>query len=137
MAVHRPKILIVDDRPENLVALERLLGDFNIEFIRALSGNEALTLTFSHEFALAIIDIQMPEMDGLEATRKIREMQGDKSLPVVVAMTAGVTESDKQKCFDAGMDLFVRKPVKVPELNAAFEEALVLLKQRKGSDGEL
>ena len=83
MELHRPKILIVDDRPENLVALERLLGDFNVEFIRALSGNEALTLTFSHEFALAIIDIQMPEMDGYETVELLRQEEQTKLLPVI------------------------------------------------------
>ena len=83
MNEHRPKILIVDDRLENLVALEKLLGGFNVEFIRALSGNEAITLTFTHTFALAIVDIQMPEMDGYETVELLRQEEQTKLLPVI------------------------------------------------------
>ncbi|NCC74772.1 MAG: response regulator, partial [Bacteroidia bacterium] len=82
MPEHKPKILIVDDRPENLVALEKLLNGFQVEFIRASSGNEAITLTFLHRFALAIIDIQMPEMDGYETVELLRQEESTKLLPV-------------------------------------------------------
>jgi len=62
----KPKILIVDDKLQNLIALERLLEGYNVDFIRALGGNEAIARVMNHEFALAIVDIQMPEMDGYE-----------------------------------------------------------------------
>ena len=62
----RPKILIVDDRIDNLIVLEKVLKDTDADFIRALSGNDALALTLDHDFALALVDVQMPEMDGYE-----------------------------------------------------------------------
>jgi len=62
----KPKILIVDDKLANLIALEKVLQILDVQFVRALSGNEALKLTLHHEFALAIIDVQMPDMDGYE-----------------------------------------------------------------------
>lgn len=68
----KPKILIVDDKPENLVALEIVLRDLNVELVKALSGNDALKATLHHEFALALLDIQMPEMDGYELAGIIR-----------------------------------------------------------------
>ena len=79
----KPKILIVDDRIENLISLEKVLRVFDVEFVRALSGNEALTSTLHHDFALAIIDIQMPEMDGYETVTYLREDEGTRYLPVI------------------------------------------------------
>ncbi len=67
-----PKILIVDDKIENLIALEKLLSVFKVETIRALSGNEALQKTLNHNFALALVDVQMPEMDGYETVGFMR-----------------------------------------------------------------
>jgi CheY-like chemotaxis protein len=67
------KILIVDDKIENLISLERILSDFKIEFIRASSGEEALKHTLKHEFAMAILDVQMPGMDGYETLEFIRQ----------------------------------------------------------------
>ncbi|OQX73099.1 MAG: hypothetical protein B6D64_14330 [Bacteroidetes bacterium 4484_276] len=78
-----PKILIVDDRLENLIALEKVLDVFDVEFVRAISGNEALVNTLVHDFALAIIDIQMPEMDGYETVELMREEEKTKLLPVI------------------------------------------------------
>lgn len=62
----KPKILIVDDRLENLIALEETLEDVDAEFIRALSGNEAVAETLRSDFALILMDVQMPDMDGFE-----------------------------------------------------------------------
>lgn len=64
--MEKPKILIVDDRVENLVSLEMLLADFDVTFVRATSGMEALRETQKEEFAMAILDVQMPGMDGYE-----------------------------------------------------------------------
>ncbi|MCK5092890.1 MAG: response regulator, partial [Gammaproteobacteria bacterium] len=64
--MNKTKILIVDDRLENLIALETLLQNIDVEFIRALSGNDALKLSLEHDFALILIDVQMPEMNGFE-----------------------------------------------------------------------
>jgi two-component system, sensor histidine kinase and response regulator len=60
----RPKILIVDDKPENLVALRTVLRDLDVQLVEAASGNDALKKTLRHDFALALLDIQMPGMDG-------------------------------------------------------------------------
>ncbi len=79
----KPKILIVDDKLPNLVALETVLRDANVEFIRALSGNEALALTLKHDFALGIIDIQMPDMDGYETVELIQNDPEISYFPVI------------------------------------------------------
>ncbi len=115
MNEHRPKILIVDDRLENLVALEKLLGGFNVEFIRALSGNEAITLTFTHTFALAIVDIQMPEMDGYETVELLRQEEQTKLLPVIFVSAIYKDDYYIVKGIETGAVDFISKPI-IPEI---------------------
>ena len=68
----RPKILIVDDKPENLYTLEKLLAKLEVEVMQTTSGFEALELTLTNEFCLAIVDVQMSEMDGYELVELLR-----------------------------------------------------------------
>ncbi len=115
MKHHKPKILIVDDRIENLIALEKLLGNFDVDFIRALSGNEALTHTFSHNFALAIIDIQMPEMDGYETVELLRQNESTKILPVIFVSAIYKEDYYVVKGIEKGAVDFISKPI-IPEI---------------------
>ena len=68
-----PKVLIVDDRPKNLTALEAILEGHDVSIIKATSGNEALSLLLEHEIALILLDVQMPDMDGFETAELIRQ----------------------------------------------------------------
>ena len=79
----KPKILIVDDKPENLVAIRTVLKNLDVELIEATSGNDALKATLHHNFVLALLDIQMPEMDGYELASILREEEKTKNLPFV------------------------------------------------------
>ena len=69
----RPNILIVDDRKENLVATEKVLRHLNASIFKAMSGNEALSLMLRHRFAVVLLDVQMPEMDGFETAKLMQE----------------------------------------------------------------
>jgi CheY-like chemotaxis protein len=80
---NKPKILIVDDKIENLIALEKILAKQNVDFIRATSGNEALTMTLKDEFALVLIDVHMPHMDGFETVRLMRMDSQTQHLPII------------------------------------------------------
>ncbi len=80
---NNPKILIVDDRVENLVALETTLRPLDAEIVRAGSGNEALALSLEHDFALALVDVQMPDMDGYETVSLMRQDKKTELLPVI------------------------------------------------------
>jgi two-component system sensor histidine kinase/response regulator len=90
----RQTILIVDDRPQNLLALEKTLSGTEAELVRATSGNAALTATLNHEFALAILDVQMPGMDGYELARLLREDPKTQSLPIIF-LTAAYREDEQ------------------------------------------
>ncbi len=75
MSVYLPKILIVDDRPENLVAMKKVLARTQAKLYTASSGNEALSLIVSNDFALILLDVQMPEMDGFETAEIMRSLK--------------------------------------------------------------
>jgi two-component system, sensor histidine kinase len=109
------KILIVDDRPENLIALEKLLEAPDIAFVRALSGNEALKLTLHHEFALAIIDVQMPDMDGYETVELLRSSKKTRFLPVIFVSAIYQEDFHIIKGIETGAVDFISKPI-IPEI---------------------
>ena len=98
----KSKILLVDDKIENLISLETILEDFDLEFIRALSGNEALTLTLRHEFALALIDVRMPVMNGFETVQLLRQSKHTLYLPVIFVSAEYTDEYHKIKGVESG-----------------------------------
>jgi len=113
--MNKPKILIVDDKLANLIVLETLLQNIDIDCIRALSGNEALQLTLEHEFALALIDVQMPEMDGFETVELMRNVTITKYLPVIFVSAIYSDDFYKIKGVEAGAVDFITKPI-VPKV---------------------
>jgi two-component system, sensor histidine kinase and response regulator len=104
------RILLAEDNETNqFVALE-LLGGLGVELEIAANGREALEMAQSKPYAAILMDMQMPVMDGLEATRRIRQMPGLRDLPII-AMTANAMKTDVQACLSAGMNDFVSKPI--------------------------
>jgi two-component system sensor histidine kinase/response regulator len=111
----KPKILLVDDRIENLIALETVLKDMEVELIKATSGNEALKQTLHHDFALALIDIQMPEMDGYELAEILREEEKTANLPFIFISGVFTDNLNIFKGYDKGAFSFITKPFQ-PEI---------------------
>jgi len=107
----KPKVLIVDDRAENLVALERVLQDLDVEFFRALTGNDAIAKTLEHEFALILIDVQMPEMDGYETVEILREEKKNRYIPVIFMSAIYSDDYFKIKGIEKGAVDFLSKPI--------------------------
>lgn len=111
----KPKILMVDDRPENLVALEVVLRDLDVEIVKANSGNEALKATLYHDFALALLDIQMPEMDGYELASILREEERTASMPFIFISAVYTDHINIFKGYEQGAFSFITKPFQ-PEI---------------------
>ena|SRR5690348_16693782 len=89
----RAKVLLVDDHPVNLMALAELLRRDDAELLRAESGAEALELLLVHDVALALIDVQMPEMDGFELAELMRGVERAKYVPIILSRPACVMRS--------------------------------------------
>jgi sigma-B regulation protein RsbU (phosphoserine phosphatase) len=109
------KILIVDDKQQNLYALEQVLAPLNVEVIKTTSGAEALQLTLAHEFCMAIVDVQMPEIDGYELVELLRGNPDTAHLPVIFVSAIYSDEYHHRKGYDAGAVDFMSKPF-VPEI---------------------
>jgi len=111
----KPKILMVDDRVENLIALETVLKYMDVELVKATNGNEALRQTLHHNFALALIDIQMPEMDGYELAEILREEEKTANLPFIFISGVFTDNLNIFKGYDKGAFSFITKPFQ-PEI---------------------
>lgn len=111
----KPKILIVDDRPENLVTLRRVLRDLEVELVEATNGNDALKETLHHDFALALLDIQMPEMDGYELASILREEEKTSNLPFIFISAVYTDNLNVFKGYEKGAFSFITKPFR-PEI---------------------
>lgn len=110
------KILLVDDDMRNLFALSKILKEKSMEVVKAENGLIALQLLEKNpDTDMVLMDIMMPEMDGYEAMRKIREQEKYEDLPII-AITAKAMKEDKQKCLDAGANEYISKPIDVQRL---------------------
>lgn len=104
-------ILLVDDRPENLLSLEALLSDEGYKLVRAMSGNEALLQTLRQDFALVLLDVQMPQMDGFETAELMRVNPKTRNIPIIF-VTAGMKDLKFQfKGYDTGAVDYLAKPI--------------------------
>jgi signal transduction histidine kinase/CheY-like chemotaxis protein/ligand-binding sensor domain-containing protein len=121
----RFKILLTEDNLVNQRLALRLLRKMGHQVVVAQTGKEALSALQSEKFDLVLMDVQMPEMDGLEATREIRnnEQGGQEHVPVI-AMTAHAMSGDHESCLKAGMDDYIAKPINREELRQAIERVM-------------
>jgi PAS domain S-box-containing protein len=118
------KVLLAEDNLVNQKVALTLLKKFGIHADVAATGMEALDALIGVSYDLVLMDCQMPEMDGFEATRRIRERErGSRRMPVV-AMTANAMAGDRERCLEAGMDDYIPKPVRVPDLHRALNRWL-------------
>lgn len=111
----RPNILIVDDRRENLLATEKVLRNLDADIFKANSGNEALSLMLRHRFAVALLDVQMPEMDGFELAMLMRENDGMRNIPIIFVTAISKEEKYASQAAEIGAVDYIFKPIN-PEI---------------------
>ena len=136
--IEKRKILIVDDRHENLIALEKLLtGLDNTVVIKAFSGNEALEKTLEHDFALALIDVQMPDMDGYETVKLMQNVEKTRFLPVIFISAIYSENQYLIEGIEAGAVDFITKPIIPRILLGKIRVFLELYEQKKILEQEI
>jgi CheY-like chemotaxis protein len=127
IAARSLRVLVAEDRLVNQKLVVGLLKKLGHQAVLANNGREAVEATESQQIDLILMDIQMPEMDGLEATRIIRERERRTgSHTPIIAVTAHVLPEDREKCRVAAMDDYVSKPIRFQTLAAAIERLLPL-----------
>ncbi|HYN60420.1 MAG TPA: response regulator, partial [Rubrivivax sp.] len=122
---HPLRILLAEDNVVNQKLAMRLLQQMGYRADVASNGIEAIECIARQPYDLVLMDVQMPEMDGLEATRRIVARWSDAAQrPRIVAMTANAMQGDREECLAAGMDDYVTKPIRVDALVAALLKVL-------------
>ncbi len=116
------KILLVEDNPVNRKVILMMLSHLGYRADTAANGLDAIKALERNDYDLVLMDVQMPDMDGLEAARRIRERWG-QSRPRIVAITAYALDGDRERCISAGMNDYMSKPVTIEKLKAAIERA--------------
>jgi signal transduction histidine kinase/CheY-like chemotaxis protein/HPt (histidine-containing phosphotransfer) domain-containing protein len=117
------RILLAEDHTTNLRLALLTLERLGYRADAAVNGSEVLSALERQPYDVILMDMQMPEMDGLEATRRIRRRWPGKNWPRIIAMTANVTKDDYQACIEAGMNDYLPKPIRVKELMAALNKS--------------
>jgi CheY-like chemotaxis protein len=117
------RILVVDDEPINRAVAQMQLEDVDLLTDIAKDGEEAVAMAQKTDYAAILMDMQMPKLNGVDATLQIRQLPGYQDIPII-AMTANAFAEDKAQCFEAGMNDFLSKPFNPEELFAILLRAL-------------
>lgn len=107
----KKKILIVEDEPMSVLLIQQILKSYQFELIVATNGFDAIEKFKNNDISLVIMDLYMPEMDGFEASKRIKQIS--KDTPIIVISTTTIAEDDLKK--DIGIDYFLAKPLNVPK----------------------
>jgi CheY-like chemotaxis protein len=133
MAARYPlEILLAEDNAYNQKLATLLLKQMGYKADLASNGLEAIQAVERQHYDVILMDVQMPEMDGLEATRKICARWSPAERPQIIAMTANAMQGDREMCLQAGMDDYLSKPIRVNELAGALQRSAGKL-EKKGT----
>lgn len=127
----KAKILIVDDRPANLFALEKILEPLDIEIFEASSGLEAISLVVRHDFSLILMDVQMPEMDGFETASMIRKNKASREIPIIFVTAIRTESGNIYTGYDSGAVDYLFKPIDPNILLGKVRVFLTLFEQKQ------
>jgi signal transduction histidine kinase len=125
------KFLLVDDLPENLLSLEALLRRDDLIVLKALSGDEALELLLEHDVALALLDVQMPGLNGFELAELMRGNERTRRIPIIFVTAGAHSETRKFQGYEAGAVDFIQKPIEADILRSKTDVFFEIYRQRQ------
>jgi CheY-like chemotaxis protein len=117
------RILSAEDNPMNQIVLKKIMEKLGLRVDLAANGLEAIALWELHKYDVILMDCQMPFLDGFEATREIRKRESGTKGPYIIAVTADVLQSTREKCLASGMDEYLTKPVRVESVKQMLHKA--------------
>ena len=123
-------ILIVDDREENLLTLESILENPELHIVKAHSGNEALGLMLEYNFAMVLLDVQMPEMDGFETAELMRSNERTRNIPIIFVTAISKQRQHVFKGYEAGAVDYLYKPLDLEILQSKIKAYIEFFKQK-------
>ena len=126
-----PSVLLVDDRPENLLALEAVLEPLHVRLRSAESGEEALKALLEEDFAVVLLDVQMPGMDGFETAKYIRGRERSRTTPIIFLTAVSTDVAQVAKGYEAGAVDYVLKPFEPNMLRSKVSVFCDLERQRR------
>ena len=129
--IEKTNILLVDDRPENLLALETILKRPGLNLVKASSGNEALGMVLEYDFALVLLDVQMPEMDGFETAELMRGNEETGHIPIIFVTAISKEQKHVFRGYEAGAVDYLFKPLDPDILQSKVNIFLELYQQKK------
>lgn len=116
-------VLLAEDNPVNQKVALLMLHRLGVDADLAHNGRQAVEMQHANGYDFVLMDVQMPEIDGLEASQLIRQSESTAQ-PYIIAMTANAMSQDRESCFEAGMNDFLAKPVRLEDLHAVLSKAL-------------
>src|SRR5215212_5947806 len=131
MTDDRVNILLVDDQPSNLLALESILGDLGLNLVSASSGTEALRQLLGRDFAVVLLDVQMPEMDGFETAALIRQRDRSRDTPIIFLTALSRSETNVFRGYELGAVDYIFKPFNADILRSKVNVFVQLFRQRE------
>jgi putative two-component system response regulator len=130
IVIVKPKVLIVDDYTDNLFTLDKLLKPLDVDVYQATRGEDALSLALDHDFCVAILDVQMPGMDGYELAELLRGNESTSKLPIIFLSAMYSSEYYHRKAYDAGAVDFLSKPY-IPEILVSKVRVFISLYEQR------
>lgn len=129
------RILVAEDNVVNQKLVRMVLKKIGLSCDIVSNGIEVLKSLETNKYNFIYMDCQMPEMDGYEASRAIRENEGELGSPIIVAMTANAMPEDREKCFAAGMDDYLAKPIDLKMVKSNVIKWSTIIRSKKDENG--
>jgi two-component system cell cycle response regulator DivK len=116
------KILCIEDNPDNMILIRRVLQARGYQLLEAETGAEGLSLSKDREIKLVLLDINLPDIDGYEIARRLRSDLNHRDMRIpIIAITANALKGDAEKALDSGCDVYMAKPINIHELWARVD----------------